>query len=109
MRGRALVSVLLPAVLSAVVISAATAQPLGTFTWQLQPFCNRVTVNVRQDGTVYTLDGFDDQCGAAQRAALVGLATANPDGSVALGLHIVASGGRPVSVDARIAVAGLNG
>ena len=22
------------------------AQPIGTFSWQLQPFCNRVTVNV---------------------------------------------------------------
>ena len=76
------------------------AQPLGSFTWQLQPFCNRVTVNVRQDGAVYTLDGTDDQCGAAQRAPLVGLATPNPDGTIGFGLNIVALR-RPGSVHAR--------
>ncbi len=89
--------------------TSATAQPLGSFTWQLQPFCNRVTVNVRQDGDVYTLDGFDDQCGAGQRAPLVGLATPNPDGTIGFGLHIVVSGGKPVNVDARIALASLGG
>lgn len=55
-----------------VAVPPAGAQPLGTFTWQLQPYCNRVTVNVRQDGAVYTLDGFDDQCGGGQRAPLNG-------------------------------------
>lgn len=34
-----------------VAAERAAAQPLGSFTWQLQPFCNRVTVNVRQDGS----------------------------------------------------------
>ena len=63
----------------------AAAQPIGAFSWQLQPFCNVVTVNVTQDGGVYTLDGYDNQCGAAQRAPLVGLATPNPDGSIGLG------------------------
>ena len=87
----------------------ASAQPLGTFTWQLQPFCNRVTVNVRQDGAVYTLDGFDDQCGAARRAPLTGLATLNPDGSVGLGLAIVTGNGQPVHVDAQIALGSLSG
>ena len=57
-----------------VVISGgrADAQPLGTFRWQLQPYCNVVTVTVIQQGAVYTMDGYDDQCGAAQRAPLVG-------------------------------------
>ena len=30
------------------------AQPLGSFTWQLQPSCNRVTVRVRQAATPVT-------------------------------------------------------
>jgi len=90
--------------------SAAQAQPLGTFTWQLQPFCNRVTVSVTQNGGVYTLDGFDDQCGAPQRAPLVGLATPNPDGSVGLGFHIATwPGGKTVSVEARISLATVGG
>ncbi|MDH4064147.1 MAG: hypothetical protein OEW19_07080, partial [Acidobacteriota bacterium] len=89
--------------------AAAGAQPLGSFTWQLQPFCNRVTVNVRQDGAVYTLDGTDDQCGAPQKAPLVGVAAANPDGSIGFGLNIVSPSGQPVPVQARISIATLSG
>jgi hypothetical protein len=88
----------------------ARAQALGTFSWQLQPFCNVVTVNVMQTGAVYTLSGYDDQCGAAQRAPLVGLATPNPDGTIGFGLHIVTvPGGADVSVEARITLAALGG
>ena len=36
------------------IASTAEAQSLGTFRWQLQPFCNVVTVNVTQQGAVYT-------------------------------------------------------
>ena len=88
----------------------AAAQALGTFSWQLQPFCNRVTVNVVQTGAVYTLDGYDDQCGAGQRAPLVGLATPNPDGTIGLGFHIATSpGAKTVSVEARISLATIGG
>jgi hypothetical protein len=89
--------------------SSAGAQPLGSFTWQLQPFCNRVTVTVTQNGGIYTLDGTDDQCGAAQKASLVGLAAPNPDGSIGFGLNIVAPSGQPVPVQARISIATLSG
>jgi hypothetical protein len=88
----------------------ARAQSLGTFTWQLQPFCNKVTVNVTQNGGVYTLDGFDDQCGAPQRAPLVGLATPNPDGTIGFGFHIATSpGGKTVSVEARVSLGTIGG
>ena len=74
---------------------AARGQSLGTFRWQLQPFCNVLAVDVTQQGMVYTIDGYDSQCGAGQRAPLVGLATPNPDGSIGLGLHLVTvPGGR---------------
>ena len=96
--------------LTSLMPAAAVAQPLGTFRWQLQPFCNVVTVNVVQQGAVYTLDGYDDQCGAAQRAPLVGLATPNPDGTIGLGLNVVTvPGGRGVQIDARITLAALSG
>lgn len=98
------------AVLFALTSSPVQAQPLGTFAWQLQPFCNRVVVSVTQNGGIYTIDGYDDQCGAPQRAPLVGLATPNPDGSVGFGLHIVTvPGGRAVQVDARIPFPSLTG
>ncbi len=88
----------------------AGAQPIGTFSWQLQPFCNRVTVNVTQNGGIYTADGYDDQCGAPQRAPLVGLGTPNPDGTIGFGLHVVTvPGGRGVQIDARITLAALGG
>jgi len=93
-----------------VAASAAQAQTLGTFNWQLQPFCNVVTVTVTQAGAVYTVDGFDDQCGAPQRAPLVGLATPNPDGSIGFGLSVVTvPGGRGVQIEARISIATLSG
>ena len=100
------------ALLAGVLVSvgaAAEAQPLGAFSWQLQPFCNRVTVNVTQNGAVYRLDGYDDQCNAAERAVLVGLATFNPDGSIAFGLNLVTAGGQPVHVEAKITLPSLGG
>jgi hypothetical protein len=107
---RSILSVGAGAALCALFSTPAQAQPLGSFTWQLQAFCNKVTVSVTQDGGIYTLDGYDDQCGAAQRAPLVGMATPNPDGSIGFGLHIVTvPGGRAVQVDARITLPSLNG
>lgn len=88
----------------------AYAQSLGTFRWQLQPYCNVLTVSVVQDGAVYHIDGTDDLCGAPRKAAAVGLAFPNPDGSIGLGLATVtAPGGTPVHVDATIGAAGGSG
>ena len=83
-------------------VSEARAQTLGTFRWQLQPFCNVVTLLVRQEGAVYTLDGFDDQCGASSLASMVGTAFLNPDGSIGFGLAgATAPGAAPVMLYAR--------
>lgn len=91
-------------------LSPAAAQPFGTYSWQLQPFCNRVTLTINQDGAVYSLDGFDDQCGAPQRAPVVGTAVVNPDGTAGLGFTVVTTpGGRAVHVDARVNPASGNG
>jgi len=89
--------------------AVAEAQPLGSFTWQLQPHCNRVTVTVTQSGGLYTLDGTDDQCGAAQQAPLVGVAAPNPDGTIGFGLNIVSPSGQPIPVQARISISTLSG
>jgi hypothetical protein len=88
----------------------ATAQPLGTFRWQLQPYCNVATLAVTQSGAHYTLDGSDDQCGAAQLAGVIGTAFLNPDGSIGIGLTTVLTpGGAPVHVNARITLSSLSG
>lgn len=103
---RLVVSVLLGILLTA---SSAVAQPLGTFRWQLHPHCNIISVNVIQQGGIYTLDGTDDRCGAAQTASVVGLAFLNPDGTVGFGLTVVLPGGTPVHIEAAISLASLNG
>lgn len=94
----------------AAAASSAQAQSLGTLRWRLDPFCNVVTLTVTQTGSVFTLDGYDDQCSSPQRAPITGVATFNPDGTVGLGFTIVTTpGGKPVHVDARISTATLSG
>jgi hypothetical protein len=96
-----------------VMATAATAdaQFLGTFRWQLQPYCNVVSLGVTQNGGTYRIEGTDDQCGAgAHLASAIGTAFPNPDGSIGLGVNIiVAPGGAAVHVDATVSLATLNG
>ena len=107
---RILISVSL--VLTTLAMSAGTGagQTLGTFRWQLQPYCNVITVTVVQDGGQYHIDGTDDQCGAPRRASVVGLAFPNADGTIGMGLTIVTTpGGAPAHIDARVSLATIGG
>jgi hypothetical protein len=89
----------------------AAAQSIGTFKWQLLPYCNVLTLTVIQMGGIYTLSGTDDQCGAQSgRASAAGTAFLNPGGTIGMGLAIVTTpGGRPVHVDATINLGSLSG
>lgn len=90
--------------------SPASAQPFGTFRWQQQPYCNVIQVDLVAQGGLYKLDGFDDQCGAATRAAATGLAFPNPDGSIGFGLTIVTTPGSvPVHLTARLVLPSISG
>ncbi|MCC6987690.1 MAG: hypothetical protein IT181_01745 [Acidobacteria bacterium] len=83
------------------------AQSLGTFSWRLQPFRNIVTVNIVQAGSIYPVDGPDDLCGAAPRAAVTGVAFINPNGTVGLGMSVVLPAGpAPLQVTATIDLSG---
>lgn len=96
--------------LSMFVPVLASAQPLGTFRWQMQPYCNVVTLRVTQDTGIYRLDGTDDLCGAATAASAVGTAFRNPDGSIGFGLTIVPTpSGSPIHVGAAIQLTTLSG
>jgi hypothetical protein len=98
------------AVIVLITPAAAAAQSLGVFRWQVQPYCNVVTLQVVQQGGQYTLDGTDDQCGGGPKAAVRGMAFLNPDGSIGFGLTIVTvPGGIPIHVDAAIAMTTLGG
>jgi hypothetical protein len=97
-------------ILLAWLATPADAQPVGTFRWQLQPFCNVVTVTVTQSGGIYRLEGTDDRCGAAQAASVIGTAFPNPDGSIGIGLNIVmAPDGQPQPVSATLSLSSMSG
>ncbi|MGE4083736.1 MAG: hypothetical protein AB7H93_12110 [Vicinamibacterales bacterium] len=87
----------------------ADAQVIGTFNWQLQPYCNRIFVTVTQGPSSYQLSGYEDQCGATRRAPLVGTAVLNPDGTVQFGISLTPPASRPVNVSATINLGDLNG
>jgi hypothetical protein len=89
--------------------ASAEAQPLGTFKWQIQPYCNVITVNVTQQSGIYTLDGTDDRCGASQGASVVGIAHLTALGLVGFGLTSVLPGGTAVHTEATISTASLSG
>lgn len=98
------------AAVAALAATPASAQPLGTFRWQLQPYCNVITVTVVQQGTQYQIDGTDDECGATQKGSVVGLAYPNPDGSIGFGLvTVVAPSGAPIHTNATINQQTLSG
>lgn len=88
---------------------SAAAQPIGAFQWQLQPYCNLLTLNVTQSGGLFTLDGVDDLCGAAERASTVGIAFPNPDGTIGMGLTVVAPNGAPLHIDVTLNLATIGG
>lgn len=90
--------------------AAARAQVVGIFTWQLQPYCNAVTLTLTgAPGGVWTLDGSDDQCGASNRGSAVGVATFNGT-TVALNFSVVtAPSARPVHVSALVSPANGSG
>lgn len=76
---------------------------LGTFRWQLRPYCNVLTVQVDARGDTFHVHGTDDQCGAPSPASVRGLAFPNPDGSIGLGLTtIVVPAATAVYVDATV-------
>lgn len=91
--------------------SGVEGQTLGTYRWQLRPYCNVVTVTVTAVEGTYRLEGSDDQCGgAADKASAIGTAFPNPDGTIGVGLTIVATpGGAPVHVDASLAPGAFDG
>lgn len=106
-RGVPVVALLLVCAIGAVCPAAATAQVIGTFTWQTQPYCNVVTVQVIQQGPLYQLIGTDSLCGAGT-APVTG--TAVPaGGNVVFGMTAALPTGRAAHLSATISLATLSG
>ena len=86
------------------------AQVFGTFSWQLLPYCNVVSLTLINTPAGFTLQGTDDQCGAVNKAGAFGIASFNTSGNVTANFSIVtAPSGSPVHVSAIISPANGNG
>lgn len=85
----------------------ASAQVLGTFSWQTQPHCNVLTVTVIQQGARFQLVGTDDLCGAGTGIVT---GTAVPAGAgVLFGMTVANPNGGTAHLSATISMAGLSG
>jgi hypothetical protein len=92
------------------VPATGAAQVFGTFPWQMQPYCNVVTLTLTNTPAGFTLDGADDQCGATNRGSALGVATFNAAGNVTLNFTIVTTpNGKPVHVSAVVSPANGQG
>ena len=90
--------------------SRASAQSLGVFRWQLQPYCNVLTVTVTQVGGTYRLEGTDDHCGASTQGEIIGTAFPNPNGTIGLGFDVVSTpGGASLPVEATVTLPSASG
>ena len=102
-----------PATLAVLALSLAaaalpaSAQTIGTFTWQTQPYCNVLTLTVIQQGAGYQLVGADNQCGAAP-APVSGTALLSGSG-VAFGVSVALGSGRTAHLSATINLGSLSG
>lgn len=102
-------SVVTLALLFGVAVSSASAQSLGTFRWQLQPYGSVLNLEVTQQGGVFLLAGFEAQCGDVPKLPASGIALVQPDGSVALGITTINERGRGLHTRAVINTADFNG
>lgn len=86
----------------------AHAQTIGTFRWQLSPFCNVLTLTVILQGSVYQLVGTDDGCGIGTAMPVTGTAFQQGSG-VTMGLTAVSPGGGARSFSASVNLTNFNG
>ena len=71
-------------------VGSADAQVIGTFRWKFAPYCNVVTLQVEQKGTIFSLSGTDDACnGSAPASTANGSAHVNANGTVGMSLIVV--------------------
>lgn len=84
--------------------STASAQTIGTFRWRTAPYCNVMNVTVTQVGSVYRLEGFEEQCGGNPRQPIWGIGVLQPNGSITLGFSVVPVVGaaNPVTIRASL-------
>ncbi len=86
----------------------ADAQAIGTFRWHLAPFGSVMVLNVTQQGAIYTLHGYEEQC-SNPRLPVFGVAVPQANGSVTLGLTTIMLNGWGLHTEASISPENFNG
>ena len=99
------------ALLVATVVCATpvSAQSLGTFSWQVQPYGSVLQISVTQQGGIYLLDGIELQCGGNASLPVNGVAVPQSNGSVILGMTTINENGRGIHTRATINTSDFNG
>jgi hypothetical protein len=90
-------------------VAHAFAQPLGTFRWQVQPFGSVLNLNVTQQGSIYLLNGFEAQCGGNASLPAWGIAVAQANGTVFIGLTTITEQGYGLHTRATIFLSTFSG
>jgi hypothetical protein len=86
----------------------ASGQTIGTFRWQLSPFCNVLTLTVVLQGSFYQLVGTDDGCSGGTPIPVTGTAFQHGSG-ITMGLTAVSAAGGARSVSASLNLIDFNG
>lgn len=71
------------------IAAPADAQTIGTFQWRVEPFCSVLNLTVTQLGNVFTLAGFEEQCGGNPRLPVSGVAIVQTNGDIWMGLTTI--------------------
>jgi hypothetical protein len=71
------------------VAQSASAQVLGTFRWRTAPYCNVMNLTVTQVGSIYRLEGFEQQCGGNPNQPIWGIGIPQNNGTITFGLTYV--------------------
>ncbi|MEZ5475912.1 MAG: hypothetical protein R3E72_13050 [Steroidobacteraceae bacterium] len=99
-----------PVMLAMLMLTAAgsaSAQVIGTFAWQTQPFCNVLAITIVQQGALFQLTGQDTLCGAGT-APVVGTAVV-AGSNVVMGLTVSLPSGRAEHLSATVALTNVSG
>lgn len=88
--------VLIAAIFGAVISTAvpANAQTIGTFRWQLAPYGSVLNLTVTQQGSLYTIVGFEAQCGGNLSLPVSGVAVPQANGTVFVGVTSINENGQ---------------
>jgi len=100
-----------PILLAAFLFAAvpASAQDIGTFRWQLQPYGSVVQLTVTQKGDHFLLSGFEAQCGGNRSLPVSGVAVLQDNGQVFLGFTSINEQGRGLHTSAFVNLTDLSG